>query len=160
MKRVTKKEDVNRTAGTTERALQLFEPAPGAVYTIETTSHLAQLPRRTIVICYKHGLVSPAVDPADIGYRFDDAAIRHLRRIQNLRAICGDDLPGIKMILNLMDEVTRLHSEMRSLRDWNGRSTLKGMDRNVAKRNGGTSVKAKERSITEKKSNSKKERKK
>jgi hypothetical protein len=41
------------------RSLQLFEPEPEAMYTIEAAARLAQVPRRRILIYYKHGLVSP-----------------------------------------------------------------------------------------------------
>ncbi|MEY2538487.1 MAG: MerR family transcriptional regulator, heat shock protein HspR [Verrucomicrobiota bacterium] len=119
-----------------ERAIELFEPPSGTVYTIETASQLAQVPRRTILIYYKYGLVSPAADPADIGYFFDGAAIRHLRRIHDLRNICGDDLPGIKAILGLMAEVERLRWEVRSLRQPNARGETKENQENVAKKNG------------------------
>jgi MerR family transcriptional regulator/heat shock protein HspR len=98
-------------------ALQVFEPVADSVYTIETTAHLVDLPRRRIALYYKHGLVSPAADPAKSGYCFDRRGIDTLRRIASLRAICGDDLPGIKMILDLTNELEGLQSEMRSLRD-------------------------------------------
>ncbi len=99
------------------RALQLFEPAPDAVYTIEATAHLVDLPRRTILVYCKHGLVSPALGAVGSGYYFDRDAIRALRRIDSLRSVCGNDLPGIKIILDLMSELERLHSEVRSLRN-------------------------------------------
>ena len=103
----------NRAAAS--RALQLFEPPTDAVYTIEATAHLVDMSRRTILVYCKHGLVSPAMEPADSGYYFDSNGIRALRRIDALRTLCGDDLIGIKMILDLMNEVERLHSEVRSL---------------------------------------------
>ena len=102
-------------AKTPRYEIQLFEPPPDAVYTIEATAHLVDMPRRTILVYCKHGLVSPAIEPAASGYYFDRNAIRALRRIDALRVLCGDDLTGIKMILDLMSEVERLHSELRSL---------------------------------------------
>jgi DNA-binding transcriptional MerR regulator len=100
----------------TSRSLQLFEPPPDAAYTIEATAHLVDVPRRTILVYCKHGLVSPTPHNADGGYYFDRDAIRALRRINALRSVCGDDLSGIKIILDLMNELERLHSEVRSLR--------------------------------------------
>ena len=99
------------------RWLQLFEPPPDAVFTIDGTAHLADVSRRAILVYCKHGLISPMRGSADSGYCFDGDAIRALRRINALRAVCGDDLSGIKIILDLMNEVERLHSEVRSLRD-------------------------------------------
>jgi len=43
----------------------------------------------TILVYYKHGLVSPVVDPECGGYYFNDEAIRTLRRIEYLRTDCG-----------------------------------------------------------------------
>ena len=42
-------------------ALQLFEPDPQTVYTIEATAHLVDVPRRMVLVYYKLGLVSPVV---------------------------------------------------------------------------------------------------
>jgi len=50
------------------RALQLFEPDPAAVYSLEAAARLAHLPRRTILLCCKHGLVSPVSDPGSGSY--------------------------------------------------------------------------------------------
>ncbi|MDQ3621851.1 MAG: helix-turn-helix domain-containing protein [Verrucomicrobiota bacterium] len=86
-------------------ALQLFVPDPNAVYTLEATAHLAQVSRRMILIYCKRGLLSPVVDPACGGYSFNDEAIRILRRIEDLRAAWGNNLAGIKLVLDLMSEV-------------------------------------------------------
>ena len=94
-------------------ALQVFEPEAHTVYTIELAAQLAQVPRRLIVLYYKHGLVSPVRDPAGCGWYFDDEAIRVVRRIEYLRSVCGLNLAGIKLVMTLMDEVERLRSELR-----------------------------------------------
>jgi hypothetical protein len=62
-----------------------------------------------MVYC-KHRLLSPAL--TEHGYYFDRQGIRALRRIEALRPICGDDLAGIKIILDLTDALERLHSEV------------------------------------------------
>jgi DNA-binding transcriptional MerR regulator len=98
------------------RALQLFEPDPRTAYTIEMTAYLVDVPRHTILLYCKHGLVSPVMDPACGGYFFNDEAIRVLRRVEYLRNSCGVNLAGIKMILELMNKVDRLESEISFLR--------------------------------------------
>jgi len=98
--------------------IQLFEPDPNAVYTIEAAEHLARVPRRLIAVYYKHGLVSPVVDPDCGGFYFNDEGIRALRRIEYLRTTRGLDLGGIKMILDLMNEVERLRTDLRFLRGY------------------------------------------
>jgi hypothetical protein len=96
-------------------AIQLFEPDPGAAFSIERTSQLAQVPRRRILIYCKQRLVSPITDPDVEGYWFDAEALRTLKRIEELRAICDEPLTGVKVILDLMREVQRLRAEMRAL---------------------------------------------
>ena len=94
-------------------ALQILEPGVRGVYTIEVAAELAQVPRRLIVLYYKHGLVSPVADPARSGWYFDDEAIRIVRRIESLRSTCGLNLAGIKLVMTLMDEVERFRTELR-----------------------------------------------
>ena len=98
-------------------ALQLFEPDARTVYTIEAASSLAQVPRRVIVVYFKHGLVSPVVDPMCGGWYFNDEAIRILRRIEQLRTACGLNLVGIKLVMDLVKEVERLREEL-NFRRW------------------------------------------
>ena len=95
--------------------IELFEPPLDAIYTIEATSHLVDVPRRTIMIYCKHRLVVPVTNARESGYFFDREGIRALRRIEALRSICGNDLAGIKIILELTNALERLHSEVRSL---------------------------------------------
>jgi MerR family transcriptional regulator, heat shock protein HspR len=97
-------------------ALRPFEPDPYTAYTIEMTARLVDVQRHTIAVYYKHGLVSPVVDPACGGYYFNDEAIRTLRRVEHLRTNCGVNLAGIKIIIDLMKRVERLQSEVRFLR--------------------------------------------
>jgi hypothetical protein len=63
------------------REIQLFEPLPDALYTIETTSRIVDVPRRTILVYCKHHLLSPATGTVEHGYYFDRDAIHTLRRI-------------------------------------------------------------------------------
>jgi DNA-binding transcriptional MerR regulator len=100
---------MNELAKAPPRDIQLFEPPPDEVYTIEATAQIVDVPRRVVVCYYKHGLVAPAVDPAR-GYYFDRNGIRRLRRIEGLRPLCRDTLASIKIILELMDEVERLRA--------------------------------------------------
>ena len=95
------------------KALQVFEPDARTVYTIEMVAQLAQVPRRLIVLYYKHGLVSPVRDPASSGWCFDEESIRIVRRIEYLRSACNVNLAGIKLILGLTEEVDRLRQELR-----------------------------------------------
>lgn len=102
-------------AQTGSREIELFEPPAGAVYTIEATSRIVDIPRRTILVYCKHKLLSPSFDTADHGYYFDRDSIRALRRIGALRSVCGDDFAGIKIILDLTAALERLRSDIRLL---------------------------------------------
>lgn len=97
------------------REIQLFEPLADTLYTIETTSRIVDVPRRTILVYCKRHLLSPATATVDHGYYFDGDAIRTLRRIEALRTVCGDDFVGIKMILDLTAALERLRADMRLL---------------------------------------------
>ena len=95
--------------------IQLFEPNPNTLYTIDTTARMADVPRHAILVYFKHGLVAPVVDEEGV-YYFNDDAIRVLRRVQYLRVACGLNLPGIKMAIDLINEVEQLRAEVRFLR--------------------------------------------
>jgi DNA-binding transcriptional MerR regulator len=97
-------------------ALEVFEPVPDILYSIEQTAHLAQIPRRLIAVYFRYGLVSPVVDPDVGGWYFNDEAIRTLRQIEYLRNSAGMNLTAVKMVLDLMHELERLRREVRSLR--------------------------------------------
>ena len=99
-----------------ESTVQRFELRPNAVYTLETAAHLAGVTRRSILIYYMHGFVSPISDLADAGYYFDDEAIRALRRIEFLRVECDLNLKGTQLVLDLIKEVERLRAELRLAR--------------------------------------------
>jgi DNA-binding transcriptional MerR regulator len=104
------------------REIQLFEPPADALYTIEATSRIVDVPRRTILVYCKYHLLSPATNTTGHGYYFDRDGIRVLRRIEALRAVCGDDFVGIKIILDLTASLERLRSDIRLL------SRTKGAD--------------------------------
>jgi len=85
------------------------------VYSIERASQLANVSRRRILIYCKQRLLSPMASPELSGYWFDADALRTLKRIEELRAICDEPLAGVTLILDLMREVQRLRNEMRTL---------------------------------------------
>ena len=110
------------------QAIQLFEPPEDAIYTIDATAYLVGVPRRTILVYCKHRLLSPVFNGKDGAYCFDRDGVHALRRIEALRAVCGDDLNGIKIILDLTKELERLHSVVRFLsqRKWQRQAMRSG----------------------------------
>jgi DNA-binding transcriptional MerR regulator len=100
----------HRIATTT--ALILSEPEPDTLYPLERVAQFAGLPRRHIVLYVRHGLVRPAIDPADAGWYFTAEAIRTLRRIEMLRALHRLDVFGVRLVLDLMSEIERLRGAL------------------------------------------------
>jgi DNA-binding transcriptional MerR regulator len=94
------------------KALRIFEPDPATVYNIEITERLTQIPRRTIAVYVRHHLVAPVVEQGE-GMFFDEEAIRVLRQIEQLRKSYGVNLPGIKIIMRLLEELEQRQSELR-----------------------------------------------
>lgn len=88
--------------------IQPFTPVEDAFYGLDDAAHLAGLPRHFVIVCCKHGLVSPRVDAAYGGLYFSVPDIRLLRRIGYLHGECGINLVGIRIILDLTDEIERL----------------------------------------------------
>ena len=97
-------------------ALELFEPAPQTIYSIEEAARLARVPRRLIAVYSRYGLVCPAADPDVDGWYFDDEGIRTLRQIERLRSSLGMSVLAVKLVLDLNHEVRRLSQEVRFLR--------------------------------------------
>ena len=97
-------------------ALELFQPKPGVLYSLDAAAHLAGVPRRSILIYCRAGLVRPVVQPPYGVMKFTEEAIYTIRRIEHLRTVHGLDLAWIKTMFDLLDEVERLRAELRFLR--------------------------------------------
>jgi len=98
-------------------AMELFQPQPNVLYSLDATAHLAGVPRRSILIYCRAGLVRPVVQPPYGVMEFTEEAIYTMRRIEHLRTVYGLDLAWIKTLFDLLDEVERLRAELRFLRN-------------------------------------------
>jgi DNA-binding transcriptional MerR regulator len=98
-------------------ALELFQPKPNVFYSLEATAHLAGVPRRSILIYCRAGIVRPVVQPPYGVMEFTEEAIYTVRRIEHLRTVHDIDLDMLKSLFELLDEVERLRAELRFLRD-------------------------------------------
>jgi DNA-binding transcriptional MerR regulator len=99
------------------RALELFQPKPGVLYSLDATAHLAGISRRSILIYCRAGLVRPVVQPPYGVMEFTEEAIYTLRRIEYLQTVHGLDLACLKIMFDLLGEVERLRAELRFLRN-------------------------------------------
>ena len=83
--------------------LQLFELAPGCLYSLDEVARLTHVPCRSILMYSRQGLISTAVDPVVSpewgGYYFAPEAINRLRCIEHLRVAHGINVAGIKLVL-------------------------------------------------------------
>lgn len=93
--------------------LELFQPHPDVLYSLDATAHLARVSRRSVLIYCRAGLVCPVFQPPYGVMVFTEEAIYKVRRIQNVRATHGVGLTWIKVMLDLADEVERLRGEIR-----------------------------------------------
>ena len=98
-------------------ALELFQPDPTVLYSLDAAAHLAGVPRRSILIYCRAGLVRPVVQPPYGVMEFTEEAIHTLRQIERLRAVHDIDLSMLKTMFELLNEVERLRAELRFLRN-------------------------------------------
>ena len=104
------------SASPTGLAIEVFQPKPNIFYSLDATAHLAGVPRRSILIYCRAGLVRPVVQPPYGVLEFTEEAIYTVRRIEHLRAVHGLDMAWLKTLFDLFDEVERLRAELHFLR--------------------------------------------
>jgi hypothetical protein len=96
-------------------ALELFQPHPNALYSLDVPAHLAGAPRRSVLIYCRAGLVQPVFQPPYGVMSFPEEAIHTIRRIEYVRTAHGVDVAWIKTLFDLLNEVERLRAEVRFL---------------------------------------------
>ena len=97
-------------------SIEVFQPKPNGFYSLEATAHLAGVPRRSILIYCRAGLVRPIIQPPYGVMEFTEEAIYTVRRIEHLRVVHGLDLAWLRTMFDLLDEVEHLRAELRFLR--------------------------------------------
>jgi len=97
--------------------LQVYEPNPNVLYSLEATAHLARVPRRSVLIYCRVGLLRPIFQPPHGMMGFTEEAIYTIRRIEDVRALHSMDVSSIKTLFDLIDEVERLRAEVRFFRN-------------------------------------------
>ncbi|KAF0178886.1 MAG: hypothetical protein FD161_1645 [Limisphaerales bacterium] len=96
--------------------LPLIEPDTDATYTLDVIASLTGVTSQTVLHYQEQGLISPAAGHEPDAGQFDAEALRTLRRIEHLRSTCEVNESGLKLILELMDEIERLRAELRTRR--------------------------------------------
>ncbi|MFA6561160.1 MAG: MerR family transcriptional regulator [Verrucomicrobiia bacterium] len=98
-------------------ALELFQPKPSVLYSLDAAAHLAGVSRRSILIYCRAGLVRPVLQSPYEVMEFTEEAIHTIRRLEHLRAVHGVGLAWLKAMFDLLDEVEHLRAELRFLRN-------------------------------------------
>ena len=88
------------------------DPGEQPVYTLDIVAELTGVSSQTILHYQEQGLIHPAAPTGD----FDDETVHTLRRIEHLRRTSEANLTGIRLILDLLDEVDRLKAALRARR--------------------------------------------
>jgi len=97
-------------------AIELFQPDPNMLYSLDATAHLAGVSRRSLLIYCRANLVRPVFQPPYGIMAFTEETIYTVRRFEQVKAVHGIHLTWIKTVFDLLDEVERLRSEMRFFR--------------------------------------------
>ena len=87
------------------------------LYSLEMAAHLAGIPRRSILVYCRAGLLRPIFQPPYGVMAFTEESIHTARRIEHLRAAHGIDLSLLRTMFDLIDEVDRLRAELNFLRN-------------------------------------------
>ena len=88
-------------------AVERFRPDPNRLYDVAMTARLAGVPRRVVLVYCRWGLVRPSTNPEIEGWYFNSETISAIRRIEYFRVHQGVNLPGIRIITQLLEELER-----------------------------------------------------
>ncbi|MDD5747778.1 MAG: MerR family transcriptional regulator [Actinomycetota bacterium] len=90
------------------------EESDKGIYVISVAAMLAQVHPQTLRIYERKGLLKPERTSKNTR-RYSEADISRLRRIQELTQIEGLNLSGVKKVLELEEEIERLHARISEL---------------------------------------------
>lgn len=106
-----------RTQRVPTLALDVYQPKPDVFYGLDAAARLAGVPRRSLLIYCRAGLVRAVLQAPHGVMAFTEEEIFVARRIERLRTVHGLSLVWIKTLFAMADEVERLREEVRFLRD-------------------------------------------
>lgn len=91
----------------------VYEAEIGVWYSLEMIAELAGVEESTVIRYRECGFLRPVTGGAEAGERFDEECLRQLRRIEHLRRECALNETGLRMMLDLLEEVEFLRQERR-----------------------------------------------
>lgn len=86
-----------------------------AVYVISVAAELAGVHPQTLRMYERKGLLSPSRTPGN-SRRYSDRDVEQLRRIQQLTQELGINLAGVRMIMELEEQMDRLSAQLERTR--------------------------------------------
>lgn len=87
-----------------------------ATYTVEVVAEITGLTSQAILRFHEEGLIASIPGSAHGESRFDDEALRTLRRLEHLQTTCGMNEAGLKLFLSLAEEIDSLRAALRRRR--------------------------------------------
>lgn len=97
------------------RDLPVYDVETDTCYSIEVIAELAGVDPQTILYYQEQGFIrSIASDGANDAF-FDVECLRQLRRINHLRTTCEMNDAGLKLMLDLLNELECLREEQRQI---------------------------------------------
>ena len=97
-------------------SLEMYQPQPDVLYSLDAAAHLAAVPRRALLVYCRAHLVQPVLLPPFGMMAFNEEAIYIVRRIEQLRAVHRCELAWLNTVCDLLSEVEHLQAELRFLR--------------------------------------------
>lgn len=95
--------------------LPVYGEESDTYYSLEVVAELAGVDTTTVLRYQEQGFIRPISREASEAAAFDAECLRQLRRIEHLRATCEMNEAGLKLILNLLEEVEQLREERRQM---------------------------------------------
>ncbi len=93
--------------------LPVYEAEVGVWYSLEMIAELAGVEEATVIRYREFGFLRTADCAGEAGERYDEECLRQLRRIEHLRRECAVNETGLKLMLDLLEEVEFLRQERR-----------------------------------------------
>jgi len=97
--------------------LHVHYPSRDTVYDLNTLARLADVHPALVSQYVRRGLLDPLDDGDEREWRFDDASLNLLRKIQRLRSELGVNINGVAVILELLRQIEDLRQETAQLHD-------------------------------------------
>lgn len=92
--------------------LHVYSPPADVRYDLDTLARLAEVHPDLVSRYVQLGLLDPVREGDVAGGRFDEAALRRLRRIQRMRRELGVNVNGVGVILELLSQIDELQRRL------------------------------------------------